>query len=148
MALMIEVSHVSSDLPEGLSSLAMEARREGYRFVDRLVDEWVDGRNRFDRNGERLMMANIDGSLVAIGGLTIEPAMTEALRMRRFYVHPSYRGQGIGGLLARELLEHARHATNQVTVNAGTVGAAAFWQKLGFQLCERDGYSHILRLAE
>jgi GNAT superfamily N-acetyltransferase len=146
MTIEIDIRPVIGTLPQQIHSLAIEARREGYRFLDRLIDEWSDGSNRFDRNGECLLMVFIGKVPAGIGGLTAEPRIAGALRMRRFYIHPSARGQGIGRMLADALIGRARQMTTLLTVHSGTGDASAFWQALGFQECFGDGYSHLLRL--
>jgi hypothetical protein len=45
---------------------------------------------RFDRPGEGLLTAYSAGVLAAIGGITIDPIVPDALRMRRFYVRPGF----------------------------------------------------------
>ena len=62
---------VSTGLPSGFGALRDEARAEGYRFLDRLASDWQTGANRFGRPGERLLAAEADGMLAAIGGLTV-----------------------------------------------------------------------------
>lgn len=147
MTIEIDIRPVTGTLPQQVHSLAIEARREGYRFLDRLIDEWSDDSNRFDRNGECLLMVFIGKVPAGIGGLTTEPRIAGALRIRRFYIHPSARGQGIGRMLADMLIDRARQATTLLTVHSGSEDASAFWQALGFQPCLGDGYSHLLRFG-
>jgi hypothetical protein len=40
---------------------------------------------RFDRDSEALLAVRVGGTLAGIGGLTIDPFVSNALRMRRFY---------------------------------------------------------------
>lgn len=87
-----------------LDGLQVEARAEDFRFVDRLVDEWATGANRFARKGEVLLAAQVEGDLAGIGGLTLGAALTGALRMRQFYVRPAYRRLAIGCGLVEVLL--------------------------------------------
>jgi GNAT superfamily N-acetyltransferase len=75
-----------------------------------------------------------------------EAAVPDAFRMRRFYVRPPFRRQGIGSKLALVLIERAFRVARLVTVNAGNVEAAPFWEALGFAPSLRDGYTHALRL--
>ncbi|WP_245472047.1 GNAT family N-acetyltransferase [Rhizobium jaguaris] len=146
MASEIDIRPVFGSLPQAIHSLAIEARSEGFRFLDRLIDEWSDGRNRFDRSGECLLTAYAGDKLAGVGGVTFEPGIAGALRMRRFYIHPSMRRRGIGRMLASSLIDRARPATSLLTVYAATEDAPAFWEALGFQQACSDGYSHILRL--
>jgi NTP pyrophosphatase (non-canonical NTP hydrolase)/GNAT superfamily N-acetyltransferase len=135
---------VADDLPADFDAMRAEARAEGYRMLDRLAADWGAGKTRFDREGEALFAAYSDGFLAAIGGLTLEPAIPGALRMRRFYVRTQRRRSGIGMRLAARLLEPAMRIGQVVTVNAGG-GSEPFWEALGFVPNLRDGHTHILR---
>jgi len=128
----MQINAVGEALPDGITALRAEARREGYRFLECLAADWTAGVVRFDHPGEVLLTASVAGVLVSIGGLTLDPAVPGALRMRRFYVHPAFRRQGIGRILAIALLEQPGTAGRSVTVNAGTAQAPAFWEALGF----------------
>ncbi|API54170.1 GNAT family N-acetyltransferase [Rhizobium leguminosarum] len=144
--MIIDIRRLRDRLPQAIADLESEARREGYLHLTRLVDEWSTGDNRFQRDGERLLGAYVDGELVGIGGMTVETAMSGALRMRRFYIRPAMRGRGIGRMLAMALLDHACSFCTVVTVHAGNDGAAKFWESLGFQPRGRDGHTHLLAL--
>ncbi len=124
-----------------------EARAEGYQFLDRLANDWASGAMRFDRPGEALLAAYSEGVLAAIGGITIDPIVPEALRMRRFYVRPTFRRTGIGREIALALLEGALQRVRVVTLNAA-VKSIPFWENLGFVPQARDGHTHIWREAE
>ena len=132
------------ELPAAFDALRAEARDEGYRFLDRLADEWASGAVRFDQREEMLLTVCAGHVLAGIGGLTRDPVMVSALRMRRFYVSAAFRRQGVGRMLAVALLKQAATAGRSVTVNAGTVDAPAFWTALGFIPDLRDGHTHIL----
>jgi GNAT superfamily N-acetyltransferase len=118
-----------------------EARAEGHQFLDRLASDWVSGAMRFDRPGEALLAAYSEGVLAAIGGITIDPIVPDALRMRRFYVRPAFRRTGIGGQIAQALLNSVR-SVPVVTVNAA-VKSNPFWETLGFVPQARDGHTHM-----
>ncbi len=122
----VQIEVVSGTLPTGLPTLRAEARRKGYRFLERLSSEWEAGAVRFDRPGEALLAAYMTGVLAGIGGLTLDPGLPDALRMRRFYVHPAFRRHGIGRGLAVALLQLPGTAGRGVTVNAGTAEASVF----------------------
>jgi GNAT superfamily N-acetyltransferase len=136
---------VVENLPAGFDVLREEARAEGYLFVERLAADWEARRMRFDREGEALLAAYIRGVLAGIGGLTIEPVLSGALRMRRFYVRPLFRRGGIGRGLATALLERARTTSLLVSVNAAPA-SFSFWESLGFTPDMRDGHTHLLEL--
>jgi GNAT superfamily N-acetyltransferase len=88
-----------------------------------------------------LLAAYVDGDLAGIGGLTLEPAIPGALRMRRFYVALAYRRHGVGRALAAALLRQTGPRT--ITCNAAG-GSEAFWEALGFAPDRRDDRTHRL----
>jgi GNAT superfamily N-acetyltransferase len=140
-----ELQVVVENLPAGFDVLRKEARAEGHLFVERLAADWEARRMRFDRKGEVLLSAHIKGVLAGIGGLTIEPVLSGALRMRRFYVRPLFRRAGIGRGLATALLERARTSSLLVCVNAAPA-SFSFWESLGFTPDMRDGHTHLQQL--
>jgi hypothetical protein len=79
-----QFERVVDHLPAGFDALRLEARTEGFRQVERLAIDWEACTTRFDRGGEALLAARVNGVLAGIGGLTIEPVVPDALRMRRF----------------------------------------------------------------
>jgi GNAT superfamily N-acetyltransferase len=137
---------VSESLPHGLEFLRKAARAEDFRHLDRLVGDWNAGVLRFDRPGECLLAAYVGGQLVGIGGVTAEPQVG-TYRLRRFYVCPFFRNQGIGSALARAVIERASPFAKVLTVRAGSPRAGAFWQRLGFVAGESDDHTHVLLLA-
>jgi GNAT superfamily N-acetyltransferase len=139
------LQRVTTELPAGFDALRAEARAEGYRFVERLANDWISLTARFDRDGEALLAVRVNGVLAGIGGLTIDPVVLDALRMRRFYVRLAYRRSGIGRKMATALLEPARSAGGLVTVNAAPA-STAFWESLGFAADARDGHTHVYQL--
>jgi GNAT superfamily N-acetyltransferase len=135
------VEKIGSNWIDDIGILCVEARAEGFRFVDRLVSEWHAGTQRFDRPCEGLFQARTGHELAGIGGITIDPVVPDALRMRRFYVRAPYRQLGLGRMLAMAAL-HCRDG-HIVTVNADPL-SFGFWQRLGFVPDACDGHTHIL----
>ena len=93
-----------------------------------------------------LLAAYSRGVLAAIGGITVDPIVAEALRMRRFYVRPAFRRTGIGGEIAEALLKMAP-SVPVVTLNAA-VNSVPFWEALGFVPQARDRHTHIYCQAD
>jgi GNAT superfamily N-acetyltransferase len=127
-------------LPAGFEALCAEARAEGHGMLDTLAAEWSSGAMRFNRPGEMLLASYVDDALAGIGGLTQEPAIPGALRMRRFYVALAYRRYGVGRALADALLRQTTART--ITCNAAA-GSEAFWEALGFVPDWHDGRTHL-----
>ena len=129
----IHLAPVLDDLFLGIDVLRTEAACEGYQFLERLVTEWKSNRVRFAREEEALLAAYVGSELVGIGGITIDPAVTGALRMRRFYVRASFRRLGIGRKLAISLLESSRPLRCQVTVHVVVSRAVIPDGKIGLE---------------
>jgi GNAT superfamily N-acetyltransferase len=138
----LELQPVRDALPAGFDALRADALAEGFRQVERLAADCEAGGTRFDRDGEALLAVRLHGVLVGIGGLTIEPVVPGALRMRRFYVRPAFRRIGVGRHLVTALLAHV-DGDRSITVNAAPA-SIAFWESLGFNPDPRDGHTHIL----
>jgi GNAT superfamily N-acetyltransferase len=135
-------------LPMGLDALRAEARDEGHRHMDRLAADWATGAERFDAAGEGLLAAFVEGELAGVGGITVDPVDSEALRMRRFYVRPAFRRHGVGRCLAEAMMANARDTANCLVVNAPAELAARFWEALGFVADRRDGHTHVFQRHE
>jgi GNAT superfamily N-acetyltransferase len=126
----------ASSLPlPALAALRAAAAREGFEHVERLVREWTSGENRFAAPGEAFFLLFRHGGVAGVGGLSRDP-FCEGLavgRLRRLYVLPSERGRGLGRLLTRVALAHARPAFARVRLRTGRAAAARFYERLGFR---------------
>jgi GNAT superfamily N-acetyltransferase len=101
---LIQLIRIIDDLPDGFPALLAEAASEGVGNMARLADRWAGGDQRFDGDGEALLGALMAGTLAGVGGLSVESAAPEpARRVRRFYVRPDIRRQGVGRALASAL---------------------------------------------
>jgi len=120
---------------DDIAALAELHRGEGWCYDDEAVlnDYWDDS---FDKEG--ILVADVDGRVVG----TIEVAKAYKARfgffavVRRFVVHPDYRGRGIGGALIREALEEAeRKGCNaiELSVDPANVRSHEFYETLGFR---------------
>lgn len=134
-------------LPAEFDQLRAESGAEGHRFLDRLVNDWATGLMRFDRPGEILLATySDDDMLVGVGGITVDPEISGALRMRRFYVRSAFRRTGIGRTIAETLLESAIREVDIITLNAAPA-SFRFWESLGFVPDKQAGHSHVLRVG-
>ena len=126
-----------SDLPiVAMQPLLLASEAEGHTFVQRLVDGYADGRNRFDRPGERLFGAYGLGQLVGVGGLNRDPYLLEETavgRVRHLYVLPQWRRQGVGQQLMAAIIAQGRLHFQRLTLRTFNPDAAAFYVALGFQ---------------
>ena len=132
-----------------LATLIAEGGRSGSRFVGRLATEWDSGANRFDKPGEALFVARLDGQPVGVCGLNVDPYTDERRvgRVRHLYVMEAYRRHGIGGRLLADVVAAARGPFDRLRLRAANPEAARFYEKMGFAPCTGEADStHALDL--
>jgi len=132
----------------GLIDLEREASGLAFKFVSRLVEDWRNGVNRFDKAGERLLVASWGGKVVGVGGLNVDPYMPSArtARLRHLYVAGDFRRRGIGEALVLALLEGAEQHFDKVRLRTDTLAAACFYVRLGFEAVADATASHVRML--
>jgi GNAT superfamily N-acetyltransferase len=137
---------------EELSTLLNESKEEGFRFVETLLEEHINGQNTFNKHGEVLYgVYDSNGLLIAIGGLNKDPYTNnnQIGRIRRFYVQKDYRRKGIGQLLVKQLLSHAKNYYSIVVLNTDTKQADNFYVSLGFiKQAKYPNSTHFLELKK
>jgi GNAT superfamily N-acetyltransferase len=131
-----------------LQRLREESLREGYRFMERLCEEWVSGANQFNGPGEVLFLAVAEGEVVGVCGLNRDPYAHDARtgRVRRLYVLPTHRHSGIGLALLEAVIAHAHGNFDLLCVR--TEAANDFYTARGFRRDVSDSEAtHVLELA-
>jgi len=116
--------------------LVEESASEGFRFLTRLRQEWMDRTNRFSANGEALFAVMEGHQVLAIGGINRQSE--DCGRLRRVYVSSSSRRKGIGRLLVRHILECSRGRFSRVVLRTDTEEADKFYLSLGFSHARGD----------
>jgi GNAT superfamily N-acetyltransferase len=132
-----------------LTTLIAEGERSGSRFVGRLATEWDSGENRFDKPGEALFVARVDGQPVGVCGLNVDPYADERRvgRVRHLYVMEAYRRRGIGRRLLADVLAAARGPFDRLRLRTTNAEAARFYEAIGFAPCPGEADStHALDL--
>lgn len=118
-----------------VTKLVEESEAEGYRFLKRLVSQYEDGTNTFNQEGEVLYgVWDQHDQLVAIGGLNRDPYSTKegVGRLRRFYISPNARRQGIGTRLLKEIIKYGQGNFKEIVVRTDSSMADAFYRANGF----------------
>jgi len=130
-------------LPKDIGKLATIAKEENYLFLDRLIEEFENGKNTFSKAGEALFEVREQSSLIAIGALNVDPyaSGTAIGRVRRFYVHPDFRHHGIGTLLIRAIECLATRSFSELHLRTDTTSGALFYAELGYK--EVVGAEHV-----
>jgi GNAT superfamily N-acetyltransferase len=120
---------------DDLRPLLEESRELGFEFLDRLVLEYHNGINKFQKPGEALFGIYRDQQLIAIGGLNRDPYLAESDigRVRHVYVLDAYRNQGIGKLLVQTIIEQAEGHFRLLTLRTFSDQANGFYCAVGFQ---------------
>ena len=133
-----------------LGALLAESEQAGLRLVRRLVDEWASGANRFDRPGERLFGAWVDGQVVGVCGLNVDPYAAEDRvgRVRHLYVLSAFRRRGVGRRLIAEVIEAARGPFGALRLRTANPEAARVYEAIGFRPSGQTAdCTHIMELA-
>ncbi len=132
-----------------LAALIAEGGQSGSRFVGRLATEWDSGANRFDKPGEALFVARVDGQPVGVCGLNVDPYTDERRvgRVRHLYVMEVYRRHGIGRRLLADVVAAARGPFDRLRLRTTNPEAGRFYEAMGFAPCpEEPDSSHALDL--
>jgi ribosomal protein S18 acetylase RimI-like enzyme len=134
--------------PNELDGLVIRSLEEGFKFVQRLRDQYESGINRFDQHGEALLLARDASEVIAVIGLSIDPeGQPDVMRVRRFYVLPEYRRQGLGEKMLLEVIELARAARAEVLeLHTDNPHAARFYERNGFQALNSSNSTHRFTL--
>ena len=128
------------ELPESIVELEIEANKESFIAISKMIEEFKSGKNRFDQPGEFLLTAYDQGKLIACGGLNQQwnenDVETRIGRVRRFYVLPEYRKHGVGKQLLQYLEKKAIENFSALCLHTETHPAANFYQKMNYVFVE------------
>jgi GNAT superfamily N-acetyltransferase len=140
----ISISKVDIFIHTDISHLVEESSKEGFRHMKRLVDEYENGTNRFDKHGEALFTAYDHGRIIGIGGLN--QSLTDGIgRVRRLYISQDYRKQGIGRMIMNRVIEEAKQHFHMIELKTDNPAADKFYRSLGFSVKDNDEHvSHYL----
>ncbi|MCM3125278.1 MULTISPECIES: GNAT family N-acetyltransferase [unclassified Mesobacillus] len=135
-----EVKQINNLLDMKLDDLFAESKQEGFRFVERLINDYKNGSNTFSLAGEGLFgVFSEEGTLIAIGGLNQDPFSNghKIGRLRRFYVRKAFRRHGIGSLLVKGIMDEASKHYKVLVLHTDTEQGDLFYRSIGFSKGER-----------
>ena len=133
-----------------IGSLVDESKQEGYLFVQRTIEDWNNGANRFSETAEDLWGLFSGMELIGIGGLNRDPYFEDAGtgRVRRLYIRQTYRRKGCATLLMNMIIERARLHFRVLRLFTVNPVAAVFYEQLGFERIHGYKVSHVLTLGQ
>ncbi|WP_374020950.1 GNAT family N-acetyltransferase [Paenibacillus thiaminolyticus] len=130
---------------ESIGSMVQTSGQEGYRHIARLADEYRSGINQFRKRGEVLFVAKVNGYLAGLCGLNQQTGVERRRgRVRRMYVLPAYRRQGVGTRLVESVIDYARGHYDELILYTDSKRAADFYTALGF--APTNGMKHCTHL--
>jgi GNAT superfamily N-acetyltransferase len=123
MAIPLKIVPVTATLDD-LDALRKAASDEGFRFIERLYQDWHSSSNRFDKAGECLLLAWSDAGPAGIAGLNRDPytASQTTGRLRHLYVRNSMRRNGVASALLKELLAKSARRVQRRAIENGHAG--------------------------
>ena len=140
---LIEFTDVTFFLIDGLTD---ESRQEGYEFIQRTIDDWNSGANKFSKPGEKLWGLMLEATLIGIGGLNCDPysEYPNLGRVRHLYIRKAHRRKGYATLLMNTIINEARHHFDTLRLFTNNPTASELYETLGFQKINRPKVSHVL----
>lgn len=128
------------------AALTVEARNEGFQFLDRLLNAAETNEPLFLSKGEVFLGAYLGEDLVAVGGVSHDPygATASTGRLRHLYVRRDWRRCGIGENLVHALIAHSSKHFQAIRLRTDTAAATLFYEAIGFQKTEETDATHRL----
>ena len=141
---------VLTTLPPQISVLISQSESEGFSFIRRLANEWLDSSNQFQGDGEFLLAAQVENQCIGVCGVNIDPYTVEkgVARLRHLYVLQSYRSSGVGALLVRECIKRLDPGFTSLRLRVPNVKTGWFYEKLGFTRVDDKHASHAMNLTK
>lgn len=133
-----------TELPTDFQILEEESKSEGFNFLSKMKMEWESGKNRFNKTGEKLFGIFEQDKLIAIGGINIDPYVSDAStgRVRHLYVLNNYPKKKAGATLMEKIIAHGSIHFTKLRLRTDTIAASLFYENIGFKTVENKSASH------
>jgi GNAT superfamily N-acetyltransferase len=140
-------------LPTDISYELLQASiLEDFAPVQWLIEHWREGNNQFSLPGEALYEARHGVRLIGICGINQDPYGNSELslgRIRRLYVLPEYRRQGVGRKLVLRAIGDAHSHFSEINLRTFDKQSAKFFEAIGFVRVEGKAHkTHQLFIEE
>ncbi|EEL34161.1 GNAT family N-acetyltransferase [Bacillus toyonensis] len=145
----IHIQQIENLMKYEISHLVQDSKEGGFNFLIKLINEYENKINVFNKTGEYLYGIFQGEKLIGIGGLNEDPYTenNKIGRVRRFYIAKEYRRKGLGRLLLVRILSDAKKYFNIVVLNTDTEQGDKFYTSGGFVKGKKYvGASHYLNL--
>ena len=114
--------------------LLEDSIEDGHRHIQRLINDYTTGENKFNKPGESLFVALLDNAIIGVCGLNQYPYNNLTYgRLRRLYVKKTHRKLGIGRMLVETVLKHANENFEILVLKTDSFIAGRFFESLGFK---------------
>lgn len=112
----IHIQQIENLMKYEISHLVQDSKEGGFNFLIKLINEYENKINVFNKTGECLYGIFQGEKLIGIGGLNEDPYTenNKIGRVRRFYIAKEYRRKGLGRLLLVRILSDAKKYFNIV----------------------------------
>jgi predicted GNAT family acetyltransferase len=132
-----EIKEINDLNIESIIPLQEEAiYQDGTRIVDKMINEWKNGENKFDKKGEKAWGLFVGDECIAFAGVNIDPYLEgndgSVGRLRHVYVAKKYRGMGLSKVLVRTALDHAKKHFKVVRLTTNNPIARHVYESFGF----------------
>lgn len=122
-----------------IAELLIESKREGFRNIQRLVNDYNEGSNRFQHEDEALFECRVGHRVIGICGLNRDPFSDGSIgRIRRLYVLKEFRRHDAGRRLVEAVIQKASRHYSKLVLRTDNPKAADFYMKLGFKEVKGD----------
>ncbi len=130
----IHIQQIEKLMGYEFSHLVQDSEEEGFNFLIRLISEYKNEINTFNKTGECLYGIFQGDMLIGVGGLNEDPYTKDNKigRLRRFYISRDYRRLGLGNLLLNQLLCHAEKYFEVIVLHTDTKQGDVFYTANGF----------------
>ncbi|MBJ7932920.1 MULTISPECIES: GNAT family N-acetyltransferase [Bacillus cereus group] len=130
----IHIQQIENLMKYEISHLVQDSKEGGFNFLIKLINEYENKINVFNKTGECLYGIFQGEKLIGIGGLNEDPYTenNKIGRVRRFYIAKEYRRKGLGRLLLVRILSDAKKYFNIVVLNTDTEQGDKFYTSGGF----------------
>jgi GNAT superfamily N-acetyltransferase len=129
---------------DSVRGLSFTAASEGFKFLERFIQEFEQGSIRLNQFGEFFLCVEIKGRLVGVGGVTPDPYLDQNQigRVRHVYVDPEWRGMGVGSKLLGEIEHRAKRTYASLRLRTDTDAAARFYESNGYRAVRSSTSTH------